>query len=1116
MVRSGRRDQRHEGPRADDSGSHGDAVSMARFTSFDQEALMRTFSTVLVVLCFCATAPAAALAQATGSIAGIVTDESGAVLPGVAVEAINVATNQIRSARTGADGHYSLPVIDPGQHTVTATLSGFKLGQRTGVVVNVESTARVDLKLAVGGVEESLTVAATISLVETSKATLGLVVSQKEVVEMPLNGRNFTQLGTLLPGVIAPPAGLGGSGGDATPGGFGAATSGFSVNGMRNQSNNFLLDGASNNDTFNTGFVLRPPPDAIQEFKILTHSYAAEYGRNAGSVVNVVTRSGGNAVHGAGWEFNRDDALQARNYFAPSTQPKPKLTQHQFGGTLGGPIARDRLFGFGYYEGHRNTTGITQNLVVLSDAERRGTFNTAIRDPRTGLPFPNNTIPDARIDPAARQLIERFVPVANSGSNRYIASPDTTDDRDQFGTRIDYRVTANNSLLGRYIHSRTHSVQPAITRPIGTDARAALQDVMVSDTHVFASNRINQARVSYNRIGARPQATSGLSNAAFGISLPHNVPSAQGLANVEIIELFAGTPGIGGTGGLGDVQQPFVERLNETLQLADDFTWVHGGHSMKFGAEVQRQHMFIAFVNRPNGDFTFNGVHTGNAAADFLLGLPFRFRRTTANTSQDGHGWIYGGYVQDEFRPRADLTVSAGLRYEVSVPFVDKNGALNSFRPGQQSTRFPQAPRGLVYPGDEGVPDGTYETDKNNLAPRLGFTWDPTGSGRATLRGAWGIFYDTLAGQGDFFQNGVLAPPFTPLVEVTAPPAQLSLQNPLSAVAGGATLFPPGLTFIGWGEDFEQPSAQHFNLTWSQEIGRHFAAETGYVGSRGRNLPIFIEVNPGLYSPGQRSGGARLYPAFSLVRPTFSVGKSWYDSLQTSFRMRPTRGMSFLAAYTLGHAVDHVSGLNIGGEQRPVLPVTMGDDASIERALELEKGDALFDARHRFVISFSAELPTPASRSAIVNHAFGGWQVNGIVQAQTGFPFTVIDPVQTIRYLTNRPNVTCDPNQDAAHSVDQWFNTACFVRRPVPDTAEPGNQERNTVRGPGFARTDLSVFKNVGVWRDHRLQFRVEMFNLFDQTRFGQPGNTIGSSTFGRITTSDDGRIVQLAVKYTF
>jgi hypothetical protein len=525
--------------------------------------------------------------------------------------------------------------------------------------------------------------------------------------------------------------------------------------------------------------------------------------------------------------------------------------------------------------------------------------------------------------------------------------------------------------------------------------------------------------------------------------------------------------------------------------------------------------MFIAFVNRPNGDFTFNGVFTGNAAADFLLGLPAQFRRTTTNTPQDGHGWIYGGYVQDEFRPLANLTINAGVRYEVAVPFVDKSDALNSFRPGQQSTRFPQAPLGLVYPGDEGVPRGTYETDKNNVAPRIGMAWDPTGTGRSSLRAAWGLFYDVLAGQGDFFQNGVLAPPFTPLLEVNAPPAALTLRNPLTAVSGGANNFPPGLIFIGWGTDFKQPSAQHFNVTWQQEIGRNLGAEVGYVGSRGKNMPIFMEVNPGVYTAGQTAPGARLFPAFSLVRPTFSVAKSWYDSLQASLRMRPTRGMSALISYTLGNAKDHVSGLNIGGEQRPVLPVTIGDDASIERALTFEKGPALFDVRHRFVVSFSAELPGPETGSAM-HYVLGGWQLNGIVQAQTGFPTTVIDPTTSIRYLTNRPDQTCDPNDNAPNTVEQWFNTSCFTRRPVPQTAEPGSTPRNSVRGPGFARTDLSLFKNIPLPRNNRIQLRIEAFNLFNQTRFGQPGNQIGTPNFGRITSAEDGRIIQLAAKYSF
>lgn len=1052
--------------------------------------------------------PIAALAQATGSITGLITDETGAVIPGVTVEATNVATGQTRNAVTGADGFYSIPLVQPGQYDVKATLSGFKPTVRKGNTVSVGDTARIDFKLAVGALEENVTVTGESPLVETAHATLGITIDQQKVVELPLNGRNFTQLGTLIPGVVAPPGGLGGAAGDATPGGFGASTSGFSVNGMRNQSNNFLLDGASNNDTFNTGFVMRPPPDAIQEFKIQTHSYSAEFGRNAGSVINVVTKSGTNTLHGAGWEFNRDDTLQARNFFAPVNQPKPKLKQNQFGFTLGGPIQKNKLFGFGYYEGYRNTRGNTTNVVVLSDAQRGGNFgSTTIRDPLTGLPFLNNTIPSDRLSLVALKLINQFVPHANSGANRYIASPDTKDDRDSLGMRYDYQVSQRHSILGRYLRTTTDAATPAITTAIGNTSKATLSDYMGSDTFIFTAHAINVARFSYNRIDAHPAVTSGLSNTDYGINVPSTNALAQGLASILINGFFS----------LGDQQQPFVKRVNEVFQFTDDFTWTRGNHGLKFGMDVRKEHMVIAFINRPNGDFTFNGVNSGNAAADFLLGLPSQFRRTTTNQAQDGIGWLYSGYAQDEWRASSRLTVNAGVRYEVSLPFVDKNNALNAFHPGVQSQVFPDAPVGLVYPGDPGVPRGTYKTDKNNFAPRLGAVWDPNGDGRTTIRGAWGIFYDALAGQGDFFQNGVLAPPFTPLVEVNAPPAAITLANPLSAITGGASRFPPALTIIGWGEDFQTPYAYQFNATVQRQIGDNIGAEIGYVGSRGEHLPIFMEVNPGVFTPGQTLPGARIFPAFALVRPTFSMAKSKYDSLQTSVRMRPTHGLNFLASYTLGHAKDHVSGLNIGGEPRPVLPVTIGDQASFDKALSYEWGDALFDVRHRFVVSFGAELPTPRSMGPIVEHVIGGWQLNGIVQKQTGFPLSVTNSQLDIRYLTNRPDATCDPNANAPHTTDQWFNTSCFVVRPLAQTGDrPGNAGRNTIRGPGFAETDLSLFKNVDFGRGQRIQLRVEAFNLLNQAHFNNPSGAIGTANFGKITSAQDGRVMQLGIKYLF
>ncbi len=1067
---------------------------------------------IAILAIVAALVPHVASAQATGAIAGVITDESGGVLPGVTVEATNAATSVTRTAVTSADGHFTIPQLQPGTYDVKASLSGFKPVIRPSVLVTVGDTTRIDSRLPVGTFSETVTVEDRDAspLVETAHATLGITIDHQKVVDLPLNGRNFTQLGTLMPGVIAPPPGLGGQTGDATPGGFGAVTAGFNVNGMRNQSNSFLLDGATNNDTFNTGFVMRPPPDAIEEFKIQTHSYAAEFGRSAGGVVNVVTKAGTNEFHGTGWEFNRDDALQARNFFAPVNQAKPKLNQNQFGGSGGGPIEKSKLFFFGYYEGYRNQQGATSNTVVLSDAQRLGDFSggAAIRDPQTGAPFAGNVIPPERLDPSAMKLIEDFVPHANSGTNRYVVSPTMTDDRDSLGVRMDYVLSSRNSLLGRYLRARTDRITPPITTPSAQEAKATLQDFMLSDMHVAGPNAMNVARFSSNRIFANPAVTSGLTNADYGINVPNTNPLAQGLASILVSGFFT----------LGDPQQPFVQRVNQVYEISDDFTWVTDRHQMKFGVDVQYEHMVIAFINRPNGDYTFSGAITGNAAADFLLGLPLQFRRTTKNQAQDGTTTTYAAFAQDEFRPWTRLTLNYGVRYEVTPPFVDSNDALNAFHPGVQSVRFPAAPAGLVYPGDPGVPRGTYATDRNNVAPRLGGVWDVNGDGRTTVRAAWGRFYDTLAGQGDFFQNGVLAPPFTPLLQIDAP-APMTLSNPLGAATGGAADFPPGLIVIGWAEDFQTPSAYHYNVTLQRQLATNIAAEAGYVGSLGRHLPIFMEVNPGLYAPGQTAPGARLFPAFSLVRPTFSVAESRYDSLQASVRMRATHGLNVLASYTLSKSMDHVSGLNIGGDARPALPVTIGDAASIERSLAYEWGPSLFDARHRFVVSFGAELPTPTTMGALVRRLIGGWQVNGIVQAQSGFPFTVLDGISPtdIRYMTNRPDVTCDPNAKAPHTTDRWFDTSCSVRRPVASTGSgPGSEPRNRVDGPGFAQTDLSLFKNVDVRAGHRIQLRVEAFNLFNQVRFNAPGNSIGTANFGRITSAADGRVLQLGVKYLF
>ena len=729
-------------------------------------------------------------AQAVGSLTGRVVDATGGVIPGVEVTITSDVAGATTRTLTNADGEFVFRDAVPGRYRLRAFLEGFKAFNRD-LVVTAGEPIRLDVALEVGPVAAWSHIGdAEPPLIEAYHAALGLLIPNRDLIELPLNGRNFTQLGTLMPGVIAPPAALGGQAGDATPGGFGNATGGFNVNGMRNQSNNFLLDGAPNNDSFNTGFVLRPPPDAIDEFRIFTHAFNAEYGRNAGAVVSVVTRAGSREWRGSGWWFDRDDALEARNRFAVT---KPALDQHQFGGTAGGPIVENKAFVFGYYEGFRNRRGTTDTRVVPSAAQRAGDFSggPAIRDPLTGQPFPGNVIPAARLDGIAAQLLDDYVPLPNQPDNRYTQSPDVLDRRNQFGVRVDHNVNESNKVLARVHAARTEQrnpLGPANFSPAGNVARAGLLDALLSATTVFGPTAVNEARVSINRIDAEPNVTSGLDPRDLGFAITPSNPTALGLPNIGVNGFFT----------VGDAQQPFASRVNDVLTIADDLTKVAGRHTVKTGVEVRRDRIVLAFINRPNGNFTFNGQYTGNAAADFLLGLPQQYRQAAGDPNMDGHTWATSVYVQDDWRVADGLSVQAGLRYERAAPFVERGDKLNAFHPGQQSTRFPAAPAGLVYPGDPGVPRGTYETDGNNVAPRVGVVWDVGGSGTTVVRGGWGMFYDTPAGQGDFFQNGTLAPPFQPLTEVTYSVASLD-----SAFPG------PARRSISW--DIRLPAGAHLH-----------------------------------------------------------------------------------------------------------------------------------------------------------------------------------------------------------------------------------------------------------------------------------------------------------------
>ena len=1056
--------------------------------------LLRTAVFGLILVGALRAAPAAAQ-SATATLSGTVVDGNAAALPGTNITAMNVETGQRREVVSTSDGTFTIPLLPPGRYTVTAVRQGFSPTQIRDIVLNVNDQRTLQIQLQVGQLEETVVVRAGASQVDTQTGTLKEVVAQDRIVGLPLNGRNALQLQRLVPGaggVVAPGQGQNES---------------LSINGSRPNSNNYTLDGGDNHDPFfNTPSVF-PNPDALQEFTIQTSAYSAAYGRNAGAVINAITRSGTNDFHGSLFEFLRDERLNSRSLFATEIPP---FKRNQFGGSFGGPIRRNQTFFFTAYQGwrERSAPGVI-TAIVPTAAQRAGdlsAFATPIIDPVTRVAFPGNIIPAARLNQPVQQFLAAFVPLPNGPAGLLATASGQEFDQDQVVTKVDHQWSGANRVTARILYNKDRRGEAAGDIPgFLADTDYLNWNVTLSDTHIFSPRVLNVVRFAYNRVD-REQLSVVPGNKTyidFGVAITRpfadEVPAGIHTQVDGFFNAFSRFP---------------LNQFRHFYQFGNELNAALGSHQLRIGGEVSRSVLDRAEFFRGDPFLRFRNNFTGNALADLLLGRPSTFEQQ-AKTESNIRAIEIGAYGQDDWKVSRRLTLNLGLRWDPYFPFEDTADRFGQFLPGVQSTVFPTAPAGAVFPGDPGVPRATIQRRLANIAPRVGFAYDPSGTGRTSVRGGYGVFHSQIRQQAN---NGInLAQPFSLRLTITNPPQGLdnpyaSTGNPFpftppSGAAAQTYVFTRPVTLSHFHPEFRNAVVQQWNVNVQQEVAAGYVATVAYVGNRGDHLFMSYQSNPA--RPGAGSvDSRRIYaPAFGPITTFASLGESTYHALQLSVNKRLTHGFTVLASYTWSRFIDTASG--------------DGDGGSNPFDLSVDKGTSDLDIPHVFVASFVYDLPKLPNASRAVRHIFGSWQTTGIVLLRSGTPFSVVSGRDNSQSGVNldRADLVGDPglpgNRTRDEVLERYFNTAAFAQNA---TGTFGTAGRNILRGPGFANVDFGLFKDFrGLRGTHKIQFRSEVFNLFNRQNLANPDANLSSPGFGRITnTVGDPRVVQVALKYVF
>lgn len=1068
-------------------------------------------------------AAAVAYSQTTAGIVGSVRDQSGSIMPNVTVTITDTNTNVSRSVTSDAAGDYVATNLGVGEYQISAESPGFKRFVRKPVTLEVSQTARVDIALQPGEVTETITVSGTAPLIESERSSIGNVIDNKTIVDLPLNGRNFIRLGSLAPGTTR---GAPGNGTVASRQGGEVLT----VNGQRAGYNNYLLDGIDNNET-NLGLaVIIPSVDAIQEFRLQTANYSAEFGRAAGAVVNLATRSGGNSVHGAAYEFLRNDVLDARNTFAPSKNP---LRQNQFGVSIGGPVVlpswnfkrplydgRNRTFFFANYEGLRLRQGFTSGSVVPTGAQRAGDFSgsATLYDPLrldaagARLPFPQNKIPASRINPVSARILGVYpLPNSNDPARNYIQGLSAPTDGDQWTLRMDHTITTQDQIMLRLSRPNSDIGSPSITYN-GTVTQNRPRGGAIAYTRIFSPTIVNDFRFGAQRYefnllpeGLGTDFPSQLGLPTFGASASDLHYPAINISNIN-------SPGSAGA------SLP-VLRAENTFQWIDSFSLILGRHSLKFGGDLRIFQFNNSQPQAVSGAYTFSGAFTGrigsqyaNGFGDFLLGLPAQ--QQILNETGYSPSYIRNKrlnlFIQDDFQVTRKLTLNYGLRWERDGSWTEKydRWAYFDFTSGQ--TVYPKTAQiGFTsFPYPFRFDDIRSLKKPSNLAfaPRFGFAFRPFADGTTVIRAAYGVFQ----GQPTLnpLNNAALTPPPYLLRQtVTSGSTTPSLTFGVFPGTSASSLLPMNPSFFTLNPNsYRNGYVQQWNFGIERELPLAIALKTSYVGSKGTHLDMRSEGNPA-WPPGPGAVQTRrLYPRFGSITNSTSNGFSTYHALQVSAERRFSRGFEFLAGYTYSKSLDLVS--EWGGLSNenflPQNPFNWSQD----------KGRSSTDLRQRFTLSAIYQTPR-VSTNSLLNGVIGNWQLSGLLTLQTGFPFTVLVPgdIPNIGQSTasERANLSGNPRVSSP-SPDRWFNTAAFS---LPAAYTFGNAGRNILDGPGLRSLDFSLMKLIPITEGQRLQFRAEFFNFPNHPNYGLPNASVGNTAIGTIRSAD-ARVIQFGLKYLF